>query len=113
MRLVLRERGVQERPASVESLDIPDASSPETEPLPSTVQFGWWLALICAVAFILRLVIIYQGRHDWLSGDGFQSALKPISMLAESGSSLSFQLPSRQTLSIRPPGRFYSLFGPG
>ena len=66
----------QERPASVESLDFPDASSPEAEPLPSTDRFGWWLLLICAVAFILRLVIIYQGRHDALSGDGFQYSIQ-------------------------------------
>jgi 4-amino-4-deoxy-L-arabinose transferase-like glycosyltransferase len=29
------------------------------------------LALVCAVALILRLVIVYLGRHDTLSGDGF------------------------------------------
>ena len=71
MRLVSRERAVRDRPASVRSLGSPDNSSPEAEPRPSIDRFAWWLALVCAAALILRLVIVFLGRHDTLSGDGF------------------------------------------
>ena len=71
MRLVLPKRATRQQPGSVDSLGSPDISSPEAEPRPSIDRFGWWLVLICAVAFILRLAIVYQGRHDTLSGDGF------------------------------------------
>ena len=71
MRLVSRERPALEGAGSVKSLGSPGILSPEDEPCPSTDRFAWWLALACAVALILRLVIVLLGRHDTLSGDGF------------------------------------------
>ncbi len=48
----------------------------DAAPEPAIDRFGWWLVLICAVAFILRLVIVYQGRNSALTGDGFEYSLQ-------------------------------------
>ena len=76
MRPVSRERAVRDRPDSVESLGSPDISSSEAQPRSSTDRFAWWLVLVCAAALILRLVIVYLGRHDALSGDGFEYSVQ-------------------------------------
>jgi 4-amino-4-deoxy-L-arabinose transferase-like glycosyltransferase len=64
----VRERATREQPGAVDSLDYP---AQELALRPSIDRFGRWLVLICAVALILRLGIVYQGRHDTLNGDGF------------------------------------------
>jgi len=73
MRLVARERRVRERALLGKSADAPLAVP---EPSPPIHRFGWWLALVCAGALILRLVIVCLGRHDGLSGDGFVYGLQ-------------------------------------
>jgi 4-amino-4-deoxy-L-arabinose transferase-like glycosyltransferase len=73
VRLALRERASPPHPGSVDPSDV---AAQEPEPEPSIDRFGWWLVLICAVAFILRLVIVYQGRNSALTGDGFGYSLQ-------------------------------------
>ena len=73
MRLALRERAIRQQPGV---LDSPDPSAQDAQQRISTDRFGWWLVLICAVAFTLRLVIIYQGRNSALTGDGFQYSVE-------------------------------------
>ena len=62
MRVVSRERATRQPSGSVGSLGMPTQDS--TERLPSVDRFGWWLVLICALAFILRLAVVYQGRNS-------------------------------------------------
>ncbi len=40
-------------------------------------HFGWWLALLTTGALVLRLIIVYQTRFDYLGdGDGFTYSLE-------------------------------------
>lgn len=73
MRLALRERP---SPPHAGAVDLPDVAAQGAEPEPAIDRFGWWLVLICALAFILRLVVVYQGRNSALTGDGFEYSLE-------------------------------------
>ena len=73
MRLALRDRPSPQQSGSV---DLAEVAAHDATPEPAVERFGWWLVLICAVAFILRLVIVYQGRNSALTGDGFEYSLE-------------------------------------
>ena len=73
MRLALRDRPSPQQSGSV---DLAEVAAHDAAPEPAVERFGWWLVLICAVAFILRLVIVYQGRNSALTGDGFEYSLE-------------------------------------
>ena len=55
---------------------LPESHLVEGPPRHSVERFGWWLLLIAAAAFFLRLVIDYQGRNTWLTGDGFAYSIE-------------------------------------
>ena len=70
------DRGAFVRRLETRERQGPGSRSPEIPPVeqparPSADRFSWWIVLIGATAFVLRLMIVYQARHDWLSGDGF------------------------------------------
>ena len=55
-----RERATPQQP---DSPDSPDLSTRHAEKGTASLRFGWWLVLISAVALILRLAVVYEGRH--------------------------------------------------
>ena len=73
MRLALGERA---SPPHAGAVELSEFAAQDAEPVPSIDRFGWWLVLICAVAFILRLVVVYQGRNSALTGDGFEYSIE-------------------------------------
>ena len=112
MRIASR-RTTQEEPSPPNPSESPETLA-QGEPRSSIDQFGWWLVLICAVGFILRLVIVYQGRHDALSGDGLQYSFQ-ANLNARGEWFVNVYGPKNpsQMPSIRPFGRYSSQFGHG
>ena len=103
MRDVLRERADRNQREPVDPVGSPDLSSPEAKPHPSIDRFGWWLAVICVVALILRLVIVIQGRHDTLSGDGFVYSGQ-ANLNARGLWFVNIFSPAKQPDALHPPG---------